>query len=637
MPENSEKKINIYIIISVYAVIILTAAAFFPSLGNDFTNWDDSFYVYENSSIRDLSLNNLKTIFSSFYVSNYQPVTILTYALEYKIFKLSPMGYHTTNLVFHILNSLLVLYMVYLLSRNIFISFFVSVMFGIHPMHVESVAWIAERKDVLSTFFFVLSIVFFLRYSDNKKKVYYILSMAAFILSLLSKPMGVTLPFILHLTDYLKIKNNSDSIEMSPLKNFINDIKVVFKKENYISKIPFWIVSFVFIILTIATQGSTGAILDVPSYSSFRRILVGCYGIIFYIHKLFLPVNLSAYYPYPENFFNRIPLFFYFTPLISAIILAITFYLNRISKSVVFGMLFYIFTILPVLQIIPVGGAIVADRYSYIPYIGLLYMVSVLLYSFYINVLVRYKTGKIIFYLFLILFLSANFYLTFNRCKIWKDSITLWNDVISKYQTIPVAYNNRGLALGEKKKYKEAIDDFNKAIKLKDDYELAFNNRGNIFFILGKYDLALSDFNKTIEIKPDYAQAYFNRGTIFFRVGQHSKAISDFNKAINLDPNYIRAYNNRGLVYGVLGDYEKAISDFKKAIEIDPYGVFSHNNLGVAYSNMKRYNDAIAAFSKSIEINPLFADAYKNRAEAYIKIGNKTEADKDIQMLNRLK
>ena len=270
---------NFKIIILIGLILIIAFASFSPCLRNSFVNWDDNGYVSDNTTLKPFSLSSVKIIFTSFNLGHYHPLTMLSYALEYQFFKLNPFGYHLDNLILHLLNCLLVFWLIFILSENIFISFLTAVLFGIHPLQVESVAWISERKNLLYAFFFLsamLAYVFYIK--SNRELKYYFLGLVLFIFSLLAKSMAVTLPLVLLLVDY-----------------FLNR-KV--GKAMFLDKIPFFILSLVFGIIAIFGVYSSGALRHENSYGLASILIVAAHGVVFYLSKIFLPLKLSCLYPY---------------------------------------------------------------------------------------------------------------------------------------------------------------------------------------------------------------------------------------------------------------------------------------------------------------------------------------------------
>jgi hypothetical protein len=336
-------KIGLHIFL--YGIIAtITFIVFLPSLKNDFTNWDDNYYIVNNPDIKGFTFHNFSQVFSSKYVGNYLPLTMLTYMAEYQLFQLTPGYYHFTSLLLHIINCLLVFALIYGLSGERLTSLLVALLFAIHPMRVESVAWIAERKDVLSSFFFLLSLLSYVQYLKmGKRRLYYICAFSL-LFSLLSKPMAVSQPFVLLLIYYLK-------------NGRLN-------KKILVETVPFFIMAAAFAILTLITQNVSDHSLDNYSLSLLQRICVPFYGIVFYLIKSIAPFNLCALYTFPAKFDGSMNLQLFASPIIVFVIAAAVYKFRAYSRKLIFGSLFFLITALPVLQIVIVGNAIVAERYT---------------------------------------------------------------------------------------------------------------------------------------------------------------------------------------------------------------------------------------------------------------------------------
>lgn len=294
-------------------------------------------------------------------MGNYHPFTILTFAIEYYFFGLNETGYHTVNLLLHLMNAILVFRAVLLLGNKGGVALIAALFFGIHPLHVESVAWVSELKDLLYTFFFLASYIFYLKYIKGGHKKYYIMALFLFLASLLSKAMAVSLPVVFILTDYFKGRK-------------IN-------KSTLVDKIPFFFLAIAFGIVAILAQKSFGA-TDVDKFPFLQRILFACYGFISYLLKLLFPLNLSAYYPYPVNSGENIPIKYYIYLIVFAGLMAGVIFSLRFKKDISFGIGFFAITIFLVLQLFPVGETFMADRYSYVPSIGIFYLAGEGLYYY---------------------------------------------------------------------------------------------------------------------------------------------------------------------------------------------------------------------------------------------------------------
>jgi len=593
-------------------ILIITFFGFYPCLNNGFTNWDDDEYVTGNIFIRELSLQKMAKVFASFFYGAYIPLTTFSYALEYHFFKLNPHAYHATNFAIHLLNSLLVFLLIFLLSNNTGVAGLTAVLFGIHPLHVESVAWITERKDMLYSFFFLGAAIAYIYYRRNEWVKFYYLSLILFILSLLSKPAAVTLPLVLIAFDYLLGRK--------------------FDRKMLLEKAPFFILSVVFIVIAMFAQHSIGAMRQGPLSTIFYNILISTRIILFYLLKTIAPVKLSCHYPLPQKIEGWLPNIFLFSPIIIGGLIVLIFLSHKYTRKIAFGTLFFIITILPVLQLISVGQ-IIADRYTYIPLIGIFYILTEGFSSLWKlnNKMVKFFLGIIL--IVIIVLLS---YLSRLRCGVWKDGITLWSDVIKTYPQIPYAYNNRGILYAQMKAYAWAINDFNQSLMLNPDLEEVYNNRGLVFYFKGDYELAISDFNEALRIKPDYAEAYNNRGYTYYSKEEFNKAIEDFNNALRFNSNYANAYSNRGNTYLAVEDYVRAVADFSEAIEINPYLAEVYNSRGNAYTSLGNYDRAIIDFTQTIKINPSFAEAYNNRGIAYCYKGDNDKALTDFNEALRI-
>jgi tetratricopeptide (TPR) repeat protein len=559
---------------SALAVILLLAfIVYLPVLQNSLIDWDDHVYINNNLLLHSF---NLKEIFSRYVSGNYHPFTILTLALEYQLFGLNATGYHAVNLLLHLVNIILVFYTVFLISDKAGVALVAALIFGIHPMHVESVAWAAELKDLLYTAFFLASYIFYLKYLKDPQKKLYIYAILLFLFSLLSKAMAASLPVVLLLTDYFKGRK--------------------LNKKTILEKVPFFLLAILFGVVALIAQKSSGAVSDNEILTFPQRLVFASYGFITYLLKLIFPLHLSAFYPYPIKSGGDIPILYYSYVLIFLGFAAFVIYSLRFSKKIFFGIGFFAVTVFLVLQLLPVGGAIMADRYSYIPSIGIFYLAGEgfnLLWN---------KKIKLIAVILLSAFTIFYSVKTYARCGVWKNEITLWNDVINQYQTVPTAYNNRGSIYARGQKYDWALPDFNKAIELKSNYFEAYINRGSLFMVKGNYDKAIADFDKAIELNSNSFEAYYSRGTLFLRAGNYDKALPDFDKAIELNPKRFETYFNRGNLFLNEKKYDKAIADFDKVIELKADYAEAYYNRGMACHYSGKNDAACMNFKKAANL-----------------------------------
>ena len=406
--------------ISILVIIFVTAIVFIASLFNGFIEWDDPDYVYENPLIRTFSPGNIEAIFTRSFQGAYCPLTIISYACEYHFFKANPFIYHFTNYILHIAVSLLVFASIYLLAKDMLVALFVSLIFGIHPLHVESVAWIAERKDVLYAFFYMLAILAYQRYLIKRRYVYYLLCLFLAVLSFFAKPMAVTLPIILFLFDYMYGRE--------------------FKIPVILEKIPIFVIALLVGFISYKFQVISG-VTNIGA-DNLVRVYFILKQIPFYLSKMAFPFPLSAVY----MFYNIGPehnIEIYFNIFLLITLSGIVLFSMRYTKNIFFGAAFFLITLAPVLKIIPVGDVFAADRYMYIPSIGILYIAGVLIRRLVFNERCNsfLRVAVTLILMIWIVFLGA---ITIQRCGIWKNSETFFLDILRQNPGVPTANNNLG-------------------------------------------------------------------------------------------------------------------------------------------------------------------------------------------------
>ncbi len=545
-----------FFIAAVMVLLMITTGVYLKSLNNQLTNWDDDRYITNNADITTLHGDSVsytvKKAFTSYVMGNYHPLTMLSYCIEYHYFKLSPKPYHITNLVMHLLNTLLVLTFIWLLSKQKWVAFTVALLFAIHPMHVESVAWISERKDVLYSFFYLAALCTYLLYlkKDSFVKLFYAITLLLSVLSLLSKGMAVSFPICLFAIDYFL------------------DRKVTIKTIT--EKLPFVFLSLVFGYVAIHAQQSFNTI-NLSNYGYFERILFSSYGLLLYLWKFVFPFNLSCLYGYPTKKEGLYPIMVYVAPIIVTAILILLYKTKKSGKDILFGVGFFLTTIFLVLQLLPVGNAIIADRYSYLPYIGLFFIVGR-----YLNKLWESKSKEVIIYkqisVAAVVIISFIFcYATAKRSLLWHDSFVLWNNAIDDAKEADeafIAYYCRGQAYHRLSQYEKAIHDFDKALTLKKDYADAYYDRGYANDALGNYEQAIKDYTSAIKLKQDYADAYCNRGNAYYKLQKIKQALEDYNSALKFNPDLRGVYSNRSICNYLLKKYDDALKDAIKAREL---------------------------------------------------------------------
>ncbi|MCF7912403.1 MAG: tetratricopeptide repeat protein [Candidatus Cloacimonetes bacterium] len=597
-PGGSQKHILVYLLL----LLLVTSLVYWRSLDNDFVNLDDNEHVYENPNITSLNMANIKAMFTGSRMGNWIPLTELSFALDYHFQGMEPYGFHLTNLVLHLLNTLLVFWLLLLLSGNSLLALLSALIFALHPMHVESVAWITERKDVLYAFFYLAALICWVKGRVLKKRGLLYLTMLLYLLALCSKSMAVTLPLVLIIYDVF--------FEQKQLKKVIAD------------KIPFFILAAGVVYITFkSTYSSTTPYAEL---NIIERLVTANYAFWFYHLKMLLPFKLSAIYPYPQDINQAIPLYYYLSLLLSGGLVWQLTAIGKSHKTLLFWFWFYLLTILPVLHLLPLaGGAITCDRFTYIPGIGV-YMV--LLYL--INQKFSLTKSKYI----IILIIAGYAFLSWQRIGVWKNGVVLHTDIIERYPQIELPYINRGKAYGERGEHGKAIADFSSAIQVKPGSADAYNNRGNEYGDLKQYDKGIADLDKALELRPGFVEAYNNRAHLYMNAGRYAEAEADFNTALKMQPDYASGWYNRGNLYRKTGEYDKAIADYDQAVKLDPGMIDAYNNRGTAYSMSGRHQEAIRDFGLALQGQPDNVSFLNNRGNAWKDLGDSQKALQDFNL-----
>ena len=534
--------------LALLGILLLTFAAYIPSLGNGYVNWDDNYYVTLNPLVSHPTLGGILT---TQVAANWHPLTIASLALNYRISGFDPASYHWLNLLLHLANTALVFFFVRALSRGRFWTTVVTALFfGIHPLHVESVAWIAERKDVLYAFFYLIALIAYLRYVDERRLSWLVAAFAAALLSVASKPAAVVLPLTMLAVDYLRRR---------PLRPGL-----------LLEKVPFLALAAAGGFVTLSVQRSQGALQSPLSWSLLERAMFAAYGTVQYVGKMLVPVGLSAIYPYPPGGAGHaLPPSYPLSLAALAVALPALVIVFRRNRPVLFGVAFFFINIALVLQFATVGTAVMAERYTYLPYVGLFFALSWWLDERPSGSRKRAWIAALAGYFILL----APFSLaeTWKRCDVWHDPETFWTDAIQKHPgRIVAAYTNRGNYYRRTGRLEEARRDYAQALALNPRIAANWYNQAVVLARLGSEDSALVSLGRAIELEPGSVRAWNDRGAIRYRRGDLAGAVADFSRAIELDPTSWNAYANRALAYAAMGDHEKALDDRRRAIQVDP-------------------------------------------------------------------
>ena len=580
-------------------LIVLTFFVYWQVNQHDFINFDDNRYVFDNINVQSgISPEGMKWAFTTKDIGLWNPLIWVSLMMDYQIFGLQAGGYHLTNLMLHILSTLLLFWVFNRMTGALWKSAFVAAFFALHPLHVESVAWIAERKDILSAFFWMLTLCCYVYYTEKISATRYLLTIFSFVLALMSKPMVVTLPLVLILLDYWPLGR----FRIKEKMNF----KGFFQEKDHLwlfyEKIPFFILSAALAIMTLfyspEKQNMMQDAPDIKYFPLLARVANAPVAFVDYLKKTFWPYDLAFLYPFVEN----IPIWQIATS--SLIIITITVFVVILFKKrpyLFFGWFWFAIVIAPVIGIIQISVSTpyaMADRYHYLPSIGLSVMLAWGVPFFFKSEILR----RNILFPMGIIFIALIALMSWKQCSYWMNTETLFKHALRITQDNSLAHSNLGPYLVEAGKIKEAIYHYDEALRIKPYFPAAYNNRGAAYAKLGQYQMAIEDFSKAISIVPIFAKAYLNRANAYDQLGQQEQAIKDFTKLISLQPGYANFYNKRGISYAKLERYPQAIIDFNKVISLKPGDPVAYKNRGMAYFRQKNNTSGCHDAQKACEL-----------------------------------
>lgn len=588
----------------IIGLIILVFYIYHDVLNAGITNWDDKNYILNNGIIKDFSFSNILKMFSVYIMGNYHPLTILSYAAEYSLWGINTKMFHLTNLLFHILNSILAFFIVYQITRkNLLFAVFVSLLFAVHPMHIESVAWISARKDLLYVFFFFASMLTYIKYSEKQDIKYLLLTLLLFVFSLLSKGQAVVLPVVLLLIDYVLNRK--------------------FSSRLFVEKIPFFAVSLVFGVVAYFAQQSVSAV-NLIHLEKFQNILFGFYGLSLYIIKSVFPYQLSAFHPYPFNTYDAVPVSVFIITALTISGFCYFIYRYRNSRGIIFGLAFFITTIFLVLQFLPVGLVVIAERYSYLSYFGLFYVIGYFIFN------KEFYKHKKLFISLLIIFCVFCSIKTYSRVKIWNDSISLWGDVLKKYPGDETAFSHRINEYLGMRNYALAESDAVKALEYNPQKGESYNQYGYILMMQGKIDEAISVFNKGLSIDSSNFNLQMNKGVCYHNKEEYEAAIENYDKAILLKDDAALLYLNKGIIYtNFLLQYDLALENLRKVLSLNPSNKEALENIGIVYLKKGELEKSLLHFNNIIKENPANGRAFYLRSIVKKNMSNLTSAAAD--------
>ena len=597
--------------------LVVTTIAVYWQVGNhEFINLDDTQYITKNRYVqKGLDSESITWAFSITDISYWHPLTWLSLMLDHEFYGTNPRGYHLTNVALHTLNALLLFLILKWMTGSLWRSAFVAALFALHPLNVESVAWAVERKNVLSTFFWMLTLLAYSHYSLRPSLPRYLLLALFFGLGLMTKPMLVTLPCVLFLLDYWPLGR----LRFGQLAGDMNAQQSASGVSGYqrtrpciliLEKVPLLVLSGISAYMTSLAAQRIGMVISAESVPIKLRIANGLVSYVSYGAKMIWPQNLAVFYPYP----SVVPI--WQGAGAAALLTGISFLIFRGARKapyLVTGWLWYLGTLIPLIGLKQVGlWPAMADRFTYVPLIGLFMIVAWGIPDLttgwrYQSSALTWGSGALLVALML---------LTWNQLRYWQNSNTLFKHALAVTENNYVAHNNLGTTLNEQGRFKEAMVHFTKAVTIRPNFSRAHNNLANALARQGKDEEAIGHFYKALQVEPNFPGFHLNLGNALEKQGKIKEAAFHYSTALHLDPTFAEAYFNLGNLLARQGKIEEAIANFSAALQLKPDFAEAHNSLGVVLAYLGKNEEAIAHFTEALRIKPGFIRAQNNLSMA---------------------
>jgi tetratricopeptide (TPR) repeat protein len=601
------------------ALAMVTFIAFEQLRHNDFVHYDDDTYVTENAHVKaGLTHESVTWAFTATHASNWHPATWFSHMLDCQLFGLNPAWHHFTNLLLHLINTLLLFLILKKMTGCLRPSLFIAAAFALHPLHVESVAWVAERKDVLSAFFWLLTMAAYIRYSNKPALSRYMLVLVCFCLALMAKPMVVTLPFVLLLLDYWPL----DRFARTNQNQNQSSSKPVGIGKLILEKIPLLILSAASCVITYIAQQQSGTIAGIEQIPVAMRMSNAVVSYIRYIGKMFYPVRLVSLYPLPTNGWPP------WQPIASLLLLiavsVLVIYLARRCGWLLTGWLWYLGTLVPVIGLVQVGVQSMADRYTYLPSIGIFIMIAFTA----AKVSQKQPAVRTILTVSAVCLCGIWLFCTRAQVKYWRDDITLFSRSLEMTENNYIMHNNLAINLAKSNRPAEAIEHYKKSLALRPNSPEIHNNKANALMRLNKIDEAIFHYEKAVKLKAGFVKFRLNLGAALNKKGDFDQAARHYRKCIELKPKNANAYNDLALMLVELGRVSEAIGYYETAIELKNDFFGARYNLCVALTEIEQYDRAIEQLNIIIAAHPDDADLYCNLGILFWHKGRTDEAVK---------
>ncbi|HOE79159.1 MAG TPA: tetratricopeptide repeat protein [Smithellaceae bacterium] len=604
----------------IIMLALVTFIAFSPIAFNDFIDYDDIAYITGNDQIKSgITLEGIRWAFSTTHFGYWHPLTWLSIMLDWQIFGANASGHHLVSLLLHIFAALFLFLFLYKTTNSLWASAFAAAFFALHPLRVESVAWTAERKDVLGMFFGMACLYAYAFYAESVRLSRYILCLFLFVFSLMSKPLLVTAPFIMMLLDYWPLRRWQKAMSM-PGSTFINTARLVWEK------VPLLLFSGLFSIIIYRTTDKEGAMASLAVLPFADRAANAVVSYMAYLGKIFRPVDLAVFYPYVYSLPGT-------SVVLSCLaLIAATIAVVLAGKKIpplFTGWFWYVGALVPLIGLVQVGEQAMADRHTYLPSIG----IAIMLAWGGAHLAQRVRRSRLILWPSAIACLALLAILTWQQCGLWENSETLFSHAIRTTKNNYPSHNNLAFYFNKKGNWELALEHSTEAIRIKPRFALAYYNRGYALTNLGRYQEAINALNESIRLKPDHYESYNTRGVCYYETGQYQKAIADYSEAVRLKSDFAPAYYNRGNALAAKSPDEcpRAIEDYSRAILHKPDYADAYHNRGVCYDKAGQTRLALADYSEAIRWQPRSADSYHNRALIYLNEGRLKDGCSDAR------
>jgi Flp pilus assembly protein TadD len=603
---------------------------FGQTLHHEFVNFDDNLYVYENPAVNGgLTLNGIAAMFTHVECNFYHPLTMISLMVNYQLNGLHPGGYHLTNVLLHTLSAILLFLILRGMTGFTLRSAFVAAVFAIHPLRVESVAWVAERKDVLSGFFFMLTLWAYARYIRNTRSTNrYLVVVVLFALGLLCKPNLVTLPFVLLLLDYWPLQRfGAGTVAGGKLARQRGGFSVF--ARLIVEKVPLFVLSAAASVMAPIAEGN--AMASLPGMPFLVRMGNPIMSYVTYLRQMVYPAGLAPFYPLPARDLSGWKIILALALLVAISAAAVAAWRKR--PYLLVGWLWYLGILVPMIGIMQVGGFAHADRYTYLPMIG----VSIALTWAAADLCAGWRHRNAVLGGCSAIILIALIFCARAQTSYWRNSESLWTHTLACTSDNYIAHNDLGIVLLLKGNVDEAIAQFQQALQITPGSAGSYNNLGNALLQKGNVDEAITIYQKALQIKPDNAEALNYLGNALLQKGSVDEAIARFRQALQIKPDGLDAHNSLGDALLQKGSVDEAIAQFRQALQIKPDGLDAHNNLGDALLQKGSVDEAIAQFQQALQIKPDDATAYNNLGSALLQKGNGDEAITHYQKALQIK